>query len=449
MKRYMSIVIVCLFVLAGTISSPAQIVYELVERIDVEPVWSGHPVGFALITVENIQFVAYYDAERNMVVAQRKLDEKQWTFKRLPTSVGWNSHNDITMTVDRDGYLHVTGNMHTTPLIYFRSEKPLDVESLVQVAEMVGENETRVTYPVFMFGADNELFFTYRYGRSGDGIQIWNVYDADTKTWSRLFDMPFFDGQGRMNAYPHPLMPGPDGFYHITWIWRYTPDCETNHNISYGRTRDLRTWENSRGEVYILPITLETSDIVDPVPPLGGLLNPLQRIGFDLAGRVIVSYTKYDADGNFQVYNARLEDGEWKHYQTSDWNYRWEFSGRGTIVGEVTMGAVVIENGQLVQTFNHIREGSGRWLLDPETLKPIGRAPAQVRFPREIGLNELDFPTVQNRSTWDIADRHRPHEGGQVRYMMRWETQPANRDRPHPTTPPPSMLRVFKLQSQP
>lgn len=52
--------------------------------VDIEPVWSGHPVGFCLLTHAPYQFAAYYDAERRMTVAQRRLDETKWTFQRLP-----------------------------------------------------------------------------------------------------------------------------------------------------------------------------------------------------------------------------------------------------------------------------------------------------------------------------------------------------------------------------
>jgi hypothetical protein len=42
-------------------------------RVDVAPVWAGHPVGFDLLTHGDRQFVAFYDAERNMTVAARTL----------------------------------------------------------------------------------------------------------------------------------------------------------------------------------------------------------------------------------------------------------------------------------------------------------------------------------------------------------------------------------------
>ena len=64
-----------------------------IETVDVEPVWSAHPVGFCLLTSAPHQFVAYYDAQRRMTVAQRRLDGKSWTFTRLPSTLGWDSHN--------------------------------------------------------------------------------------------------------------------------------------------------------------------------------------------------------------------------------------------------------------------------------------------------------------------------------------------------------------------
>jgi hypothetical protein len=109
--------------------------------VEVEPVWSGHPVGFCLLTQPPFQFVAYYDANRQMTIAQRRLDETKWTFTRLPSSVVWDSHNYITMALDRQNHLHVSGNMHCVPLVYFRSEKPLDASTLRRVEHMVGDRE--------------------------------------------------------------------------------------------------------------------------------------------------------------------------------------------------------------------------------------------------------------------------------------------------------------------
>ena len=452
MKKFRHVfllLLLSLFVLSFC-SVEAQVVYRLAQRLDVEPVWSGHPVGCALLTAGDWQFLAYYDAERNLTVARRQLSETAWTFKRLPTKIGWDSHNYVTMAVDEEQYLHVSGNMHCVPLIYFRSGKPLDIESLQQVPAMVGSFEERCTYPVFLTGPNKEFIFNYRDGGSGNGNTLWNVYDAKTKQWSRLFDKPMFDGEGLMNAYHHGPVVGPDGYYHLCWMWRDTPDCATNHDFSYARSKDLRHWENSKGEPVTLPLTLKTGEIIDPAQPGEGLFNPHQRIGFDLQNRLILSYTKYDEGGINQVYNVRWEKGEWKYYQATQWSYRWAFSGGGSVGSEISFGAVEIQGDRLVQSYSHReQERSGRWFLDEKTLKPTERAPQPTVFPREVGAIELDFPGIQARSEWDKADAGKPHQKSEVRFIMRWESQGANRDRPHLQTPPPTMLRVLKLESAP
>lgn len=421
---------------------------EVVARLDVEPVWAGNPVGFSMLTHSNRQFLAYYNAEREMTLAQRDLTSAAWTFTRLPSKLGWNSHNYVTMALDREGYLHLAGNMHAVPLVYFRSVKPLDSTDMAPLHRMTGEREQRVTYPQFLTGPDGALIFTYRDGRSGDGVNLWNRYDHVTKTWSRLLDTPLFDGQGAMNAYPHGPVIGKDGHYHMSWVWRDTPACETCHNISYIRSRDLVHWENAAGQPVELPVRFGADVVVDPVPVKGGLINACQAVGFDAQGRVVVSYTRYDAAGNSQLMNARFENGHWKIYQTSDWAYRWEFSGGGTIIGEIGFRAVRFDGSRLTQEHSHAKYGSGNWLLDENTLKPVGKAPPRWVWPKEVNRREHPMEGMGVRRVGDAAADSETHLScdGFI-YQARWETLPANRDRPRPEgPPPPSLLRVFKLR---
>ena len=77
--------------------------WTLAESVDVAPVWSGHRVGFALLTDGDEQFAAYYDSDRRLTVASRKLDSTQWTYQVLPTSVKWDCHNYVTMAFDEAG----------------------------------------------------------------------------------------------------------------------------------------------------------------------------------------------------------------------------------------------------------------------------------------------------------------------------------------------------------
>jgi hypothetical protein len=95
--------------------------FQIENSLDVAEVPSGFPVRFCLLTAGQTQYVAYYDKLRRMTVASRPLDSNKWTYQVLPSNVGWDSHNYITMAMDDDGHLHVSANQsmdptRTTPL---------------------------------------------------------------------------------------------------------------------------------------------------------------------------------------------------------------------------------------------------------------------------------------------------------------------------------------------
>ena len=435
---------ILLFVLPVLVPAWAESSPRVLEKIEVDKVWSGHPVGFALLTQGGRQFAAYYDAERHMTVAARKLDEKDWHRARLPEDLGWDSHNYVTIAVDGTDGLHVSGNMHVRPLVYFRTKEPLNIDTFER-APMTGLRESRVTYPAFFKGAADRLIFTYRDGSSGNGDQLYNVYDTTDRTWRRLLDTPLCAGNGKMNAYLNGPIPGPDGCFHLCWVWRNTPACETNHDVSYARSRDLIHWENAAGEALELPITIDTKGVVvDPVPPGGGAINGNTKVGFDHQKRPIVSYHKYDAAGKTQIFNARLEAGKWNIQQASDWDYRWEFSGGGAIPFEVGVSPVSpAEEGFLLQPFSNAKCGSGTWKLDEATLKPVGMAQVPSRIPVELGRLESDFPGMQIRRSEDLGAC--PEKD--TRFLLQWETLGPNRDRPRVgALPAPSKLWLVKIR---
>lgn len=439
---FSSILVAACILLSAARSSGAE------ECIDVAPVWSGHPVGFSLLSTPKRQFVAFYDAERKLTVASRWLAQKTWRFVTLPETVGWDSHNYIAMAVDDNGDIHLCANMHAVPLIYFRTRVPWDVRTFRRIPAMVGREETRCTYPQFFRGPGNEFIFTYRSGGAGNGDQFYNVYDHKTKTWKRLLDTPLTSGEGKMNAYFTSLRPYPDGYYHLAWVWRDPGCCSLNHDISYARSKDLIHWETSAGKPLELPITLGKADIVDPIPVKGGLLNGGVRVGLDTQQRVVVSYHKFDERGNNQVYNARLEDGRWKVYQTSDWDYRWYFSGGGSIITEIRVGTLTVEpDGRVSLAYQHPKYGNGKWILDEKTLKPIeqiGGSPASA--PASDPPEPNAPPKLEAKASADAGSTDEPG----VRYVLRWETLGPNRDRPREgTLPGPSMLRLCRQETAP
>lgn len=136
---------------------------KVLKEINLTKVWSGHPVEFKILTTDKYQYVAFFDSLRNMCIAQRKIENENWEITKLPSVVEWDSHNYIAMTQDKDGYIHIAGNMHCVPLIYFRSKHPNDINDFERLS-MTGERENKVTYPVFFNDAKGDLIFQYRDG---------------------------------------------------------------------------------------------------------------------------------------------------------------------------------------------------------------------------------------------------------------------------------------------
>lgn len=436
---------------AGSSQLTAQTT-RIMDRLTVDLIWPGHPVGFKILTDEarGRQYVAYYDFDRNMAVASRDLYSREWTKQILPTRVGWDSHNYVTMALDRDGNLHVSGNMHCSPLIYFRTEKPGDITTLRQIPRMTGKREMQVTYPQFVEAPDGQMIFTYRDGQSGKGDTLYNRYDEKTQQWTSLLSQPLFDGQGEMNAYPIGPIRGPDGYWHITWVWRDTPDASSNHDLSYARSKDLVTWETMDGRPAPLPISLKTpGSILDPIPAGGAIINGSGRIGFDKQGRVVIAYHKYDEKGATQIYFAREENRQWKIRQLTDWTYRWVPGGGGTISFDVNHGELMNDPvlGLYIGINNKMHE-SGTWRVDPETLLLLDKIPSN-QLPNYIP-SEISQRMGGDERLIVRAPSERSKLRPERRYVLRWEALPFNRDRPHnPPPPATSRLEVFTIVTTP
>lgn len=426
---------------------------QLVDSLKIADVWSGHPVDFAFVQHGDSQYVAYYDSNRKMSIAVRHVKSKNIHTVSLPSTIGWDSHNYISMAFDSLGILHVSGNMHSSPLVYFKSTVPGKVDSL-KSAPMVGSLESSVTYPVFFHGPSHELLFMYRDGSSGNGNQIFNKWNAVSKKWTRLMDKALFDGQGQRNAYMGGPLLGPDGYYHVYWMWRETADASTTHDVGYLRSKDLINWENAAGTKVNIPVTLSTPNVlVEAIPQRGGVINR-GAIGFDLQKRVIITYHKFDANGNTQLYNARYEGSQWKINQASKWNYRWDFGGIGSLVMEITFGPVMLEpSGFLTQQYSHIKSGTGIWQLDMSTLSSVMELgsslwPQSHEQARQAGMVVHWLKSsglISMAGTFLNSTSDTPKDPSTV-YALRWETMPENKDQPRPTIPAPTPLMLYTFR---
>jgi hypothetical protein len=419
--------------------------YRVARVIEIDTVPSWFPVGFCLLSHGDQQYVAYYNDQHQMIVARRQLAEDAWQKVELPSKVGWDSHNYVTMAIDSAGHLHLAGNMHGVPLIYFRTRTAGDIATFERLP-MTGQEEQRVTYPRFLTTPDDQLLFMYRSGGSGNGRRFFNAYDEPSQTWTRFLDTPMFDGQGQRNAYPRGPARGPDGRFHVVWVWRDTPDCATNNHLCYARSSDLKHWENAAGEPVALPFVLEQSSVwVDPIPSGGGIINGCQSLAFDSEHRPVIAYHKSDEDGHMQVYVARIEKGRWQPRPITNWAKNITFGGGGAMpfIGISLSPLTRLEPDRLTLTYRHRDYGSGRIVLDEATLQPVaGSVAVPDRYPPEIRRPTIDFDGIRVRLA---ADQGVAEAGKQ--YVLRWEVLDANHDRRRePPLPPPSTLQLIELE---
>jgi hypothetical protein len=236
-------------------------------------------VEFSLLTKGDQQFVAYYSPTSVMTVAQRTLGNSTWRFKELPSKIGWDNHNWVILGFDEANCLHVSGNMHASPLVYFKATNPLDIDSLVKVRAMVGvaqgDMEYQMTYPLFLNTPDGSLVYYYRHGMSMSGGTLVNIYNATSRTWRRLHgDGLLLTGMADPLHYtvtdrnPYTsLRRGPDGRYHLIWLWRDNADASTCHHLCYARSPDMRSWETADGRPLATPFTFNDTDQAEPTPP--------------------------------------------------------------------------------------------------------------------------------------------------------------------------------------
>jgi hypothetical protein len=295
--------------------------------------------------------------------------------------------------------------MHGAHLVYFRSSRPLDIDSL-EKANMVGKQEEKITYPLFYTTPAGELIYYYRSGSSGNGNNIFNVYNVSKKAWQRLTEKDLHNGEGQRNAYMH-LRKDPTGLFHTAWVWRESPAAETNHDLCYARSRDLRTWETAQGAPLTLPITArDRSVLVDPIPQDGGVFNTMMDTGFDEQHRPVLSYTKHDAANATQLYLARLEGGRWNIQQASRWKDHIPIKGKGWLELPLQIGPVRPAPGRpgvLLIDLIHVTAAPRlcTFMVDARSLHLLGKAPPELE-PVRAALAALDqpesaFPRMQAR----------------------------------------------------
>ena len=245
----------------------------------------------AMVTHAGYQYVGYYDGNRQVCVARRKLPRGQWEVIRFDDYDfrSNDSHNTISIGIcPANGTIHLAFDHHVHPLHYRVSSNgvatnPATTQWRASLfgpvrSELEKNKKIKVTYPRFWQTPEGGLQFCYRRRGSGDGERMLVDYNPKTNQWSNTRQIDSNKGtygeSHSRGSYPNGYTYGPKGNLHTTWVWREDPRS-ANHDLMYAYSEDHgKTWLNNDGNKLNGPAALDSPGItVVTINEAYGLLN--------------------------------------------------------------------------------------------------------------------------------------------------------------------------------
>lgn len=238
-------------------------------------------------------------------------------------------HNQPTLVVDGDGYIHVFASMHANDWRYFRSTRPGDPTTMVDRSTQMPDQGGRYTYPTATRTPNGDVYVAIRSLAAGN-LYRWDVA-ADR--WSRAAT---FAAEDDYVVYPDDVVSDAAGNVHIAWEWAYGGANGLRHLGSYLRYEpSTGRFRNAAGREVELPATTHDDVVYQPIEPgerptdRGSPANPpgLQsaKLALDAAtGRPSVAYRfRPTAGGRFEVRLA-----EWRGAEGGGWRRQTVYAGR-------------------------------------------------------------------------------------------------------------------------
>jgi hypothetical protein len=168
-------------------------------------------------------------------------------------------HNQPTIAVDGDGYLHAFVSMHNNDWRYYRSTAPGDVTTLVRATM---PDSGKFTYPNATRVNNGDVYLIVReYSTEGEGrLYRWN---NSSNTWSRVAT---FARDVNYVVYPDDLIGDANGDLHLTWEWAYSSANNLRHLGSYLRYSPATgRFYNASGTQLSTPVTTASPIVYQPV----------------------------------------------------------------------------------------------------------------------------------------------------------------------------------------
>lgn len=336
-------------------------------------------------TFGDTQYAVYWSFDSKPIIAKRNIYRDDWETFDLSTVVGnpldvlsYDGHNTLTVAVDSTGFIHVSGNHHSSPLHYIRSVNPADI-TVWEAPGMSGSSETMVTYPKFFKRKDGTLLFAYRSLGTGDGNYHMNIYNAATKTWTKLIPWLIDGTTYDEDAYVNHIAVDTAGVIHLSGCFRSLGLNGTSSNdIWYAKSADGGlTWKKTTGATIALPMTHATLEIALDTAPIGsGLLNQF-GMEVDADGNPHIAYFKYDANGYTNLYHIYHNGTTWIDTQVTFFK-RTQSTDVGAWPGEIARPAIFTTANRVFIIYRVNYDGKNGTLRILEVTPSL---PAPIDFP--------------------------------------------------------------------
>jgi hypothetical protein len=363
----------------------------------VGPGWAGNTINTVVFRKNSIvsdrqwQYTAYYDSTGHVVLAKRKTGSATWEVKQTRyTGNNNDAHNSISIMLDGNGYLHMSWDHHNNKLNYCRSMEPGSLE-LTDKMPMLSNNESSVSYPEFYKLPGRDLLFFYRDGGSGRGNLILNRYYTAQRKWERVHNN-LIDGEGQRSAYWQACIDN-KGVFHISWVWRETPDVASNHDLCYARSADGgKTWQKSGGEAQAVPMNAGNAQTIVVIPQRSDLINSTSMVADSKGRPYIATYWRPAGSVSPQYHLVFFDGKKWQVRQVSNRSEAFSLSGGGTKRIPISRPQIVAEGKKVYIVFRDA-ERSNRLSItySPDIAKSVWKT---IDITKEsVGQSEPSFDT--------------------------------------------------------
>lgn len=174
-----------------------------------------------------------------------------------------SGHNQPSVAVDGDGFVHVFTSMHNDPWRYYRSVEPYSSTTVFDASDDMPDGEILMTYPVIKRDASGDLWLIVRgedpSDTTGRGGYLY-YYQTSARKWSRISRWAYRSGYA---VYPDDIQFSTDGDVHLQWEWSKYPSSAGRHEGSYIRYRpSTGMFKSITGKEVTLPVTQVTNNLV-------------------------------------------------------------------------------------------------------------------------------------------------------------------------------------------